>query len=122
MTNTNQNITRLCRAVLGEDWYIVDPVGVEQGNEIIINEIIKKYNPNFFIKEAACNYIEREFGRYHLFGTKIKIYKKRRVYKVVFKNISFDKYALYKNIYVYLDKNLQPKCWGIPSKCDLFFC
>lgn len=29
--------------LLGEDYYIVDPVGVEQANRIIVEDILKKY-------------------------------------------------------------------------------
>ena len=36
-------LNKLCRHLLGGDWYIVDPVGVEQGNDIIVDQIMKRY-------------------------------------------------------------------------------
>ena len=36
-------LNKLCRHLLGKDWCIVDPVGVEQGNDIIVNTIMKRY-------------------------------------------------------------------------------
>ena len=29
--------------ILGDDWYIVDPVGGMQAHELIVNEIIRRY-------------------------------------------------------------------------------
>ena len=36
-------INELCRYLLGEDWYIVDPVNNVQANTIIVDEIESKY-------------------------------------------------------------------------------
>lgn len=33
---------------LGPDWYIIDPVGVNQANAIIVDEILKKYSGPMF--------------------------------------------------------------------------
>jgi hypothetical protein len=38
----------LCRTLLGESSYIVDPVGGEQGNAIIVRDILKQYAPRRF--------------------------------------------------------------------------
>lgn len=38
-------VDKLKDAFLGENWYITDPVNNRQGNEIIINEIIRKFAP-----------------------------------------------------------------------------
>lgn len=35
----------LTRELLGSDYCIVDPVGVEQGNAIIVRDILKQYHP-----------------------------------------------------------------------------
>jgi hypothetical protein len=35
----------LCRALLGETYYIADPVGGEQANAIIVRDILSKYAP-----------------------------------------------------------------------------
>ena len=35
----------LTRELLGSDYCIVDPVGVEQGNAIIVRDILKYYHP-----------------------------------------------------------------------------
>ena len=36
-------IHELCNYLLGEDWYIVDPVNAEQANAIIVYTIERKY-------------------------------------------------------------------------------
>ena len=36
-------INELCRYLLGEDWYIADPVNNVQANLIIVYEIERKY-------------------------------------------------------------------------------
>lgn len=33
--------------LLGEDWYVVDPLGREQINEIALGEILSKYSKRF---------------------------------------------------------------------------
>jgi hypothetical protein len=33
----------LCRELLGEDYYIADPVGGEQANAIIVRDILSQY-------------------------------------------------------------------------------
>ena len=41
--NAQTALNKLKDHLLGKNWYIVDPVGGEQGNEIIVNEIMSKY-------------------------------------------------------------------------------
>ena len=41
--NAQDAVNKLCVHLLGKDWYIVDPVGVEQGNDIIVDQIMKRY-------------------------------------------------------------------------------
>ena len=36
-------LNKLVDHLLGRDWYIADPVGVEQANEIIVDQICKRY-------------------------------------------------------------------------------
>lgn len=43
--NAQKCLDKLCKELLGNDYYIVDPVGVNQANEIITNEIIRRYKP-----------------------------------------------------------------------------
>lgn len=33
--------------LLGEDWYIVNPVNCEQGNSQVVHEILMKYSPEY---------------------------------------------------------------------------
>ena len=44
---------------LGEDWYIVDPVGTEQGNTIIVDEILRIYSKQY-IKDLKKRDKERK--------------------------------------------------------------
>ena len=37
----------LCDYLLGEDWYVVDPIGVEQVNTKIVDEILRAYSPKY---------------------------------------------------------------------------
>lgn len=41
--NAQTAINELSSYLLGDDWYIVDPVNAEQANAIIVYEIEKKY-------------------------------------------------------------------------------
>jgi hypothetical protein len=36
-------LNKLVNHLLGRDWYIADPVGGEQANEIIVDQICKRY-------------------------------------------------------------------------------
>ena len=36
-------VEKLRIEILGDDWYIVDPVGGMQADELIVNEIIRRY-------------------------------------------------------------------------------
>lgn len=46
-TNAQDAINILCQGLLGEDWYIVDPIGNSQANTIIVDEILYKYNKDY---------------------------------------------------------------------------
>lgn len=37
----------LCDYLLGEDWYIADPIGVKQVNTEIVDEILRAYSPKY---------------------------------------------------------------------------
>ena len=41
----NDLIDKLTDVFLGPDWYIADPVNTRQANEIIVDEIIRKFAP-----------------------------------------------------------------------------
>lgn len=41
--NAQDTVNAIIDHLLGNDWYIVDPVCTEQANEIILEEIQKKY-------------------------------------------------------------------------------
>lgn len=41
--NAQECLNRLCNEILGEDYYIADPVGMAQGNDIITEDIIKEF-------------------------------------------------------------------------------
>jgi hypothetical protein len=42
--NAQDCLYKLCDELLGKDYYIVDPVGANQANEIITEDIIRLYN------------------------------------------------------------------------------
>lgn len=46
-TSAQDAIHILCQGLLGEDWYIVDPMGSSQANTIIVDEILYKYNKEY---------------------------------------------------------------------------
>lgn len=46
-TNAQDAINILCQGLLGEDWYIVDPIGNSQVNTLIVDEILYKYNKKY---------------------------------------------------------------------------
>jgi len=37
----------LCDYLLGEDWYVVDPLGPKQVNTCIVHEILRKYSKEY---------------------------------------------------------------------------
>lgn len=51
-SNAQECLDKIKDTILGKDWYIVDPVSGNQGNEILTNEIISSYKsvPNFIRK------------------------------------------------------------------------
>lgn len=46
-TSAQDAINILCQGLLGEDWYIVDPIGNSQVNTLIVDEILYKYNKEY---------------------------------------------------------------------------
>lgn len=51
--------------LLGEDWYVVDPLGREQINEIALYEILHKYSKRYRNEEYKASRVarRRENGR-----------------------------------------------------------
>ena len=45
--NAQKAVDLLQTYLLGEDWYIVNPVNVEQGNSQVVHEILLKYSPQY---------------------------------------------------------------------------
>ena len=45
--------------LLGEDWYVVDPLGREQINEIALGEILSKYSKRFKKEKKPLRSIRR---------------------------------------------------------------
>ncbi len=45
--------------LLGEDWYVVDPLGREQINEIALDEILSKYSKRFKKEIKSLRSIKR---------------------------------------------------------------
>jgi hypothetical protein len=45
--NGNKGIDFLCAYLLGEDYYVVDPCNNEQGNTVIVYDILRKYSRRF---------------------------------------------------------------------------
>lgn len=60
-TNAQDAINILCQGLLGEDWYIVDPIGNSQINTLIVDEILYKYNKEY--RKEAKRY--RKMNRKH---------------------------------------------------------
>lgn len=54
-SNARECLKKLKDEILGKDWYIVDPVDGNQGNEIITQEIISKHN-------GIPRFVRRLFG------------------------------------------------------------
>lgn len=48
--NAQDCLNSLCRELLGEGYYIADPVGTKRANEIITREIIGKYKKKGWLK------------------------------------------------------------------------
>lgn len=46
-TDAQLALNVLCDYLLGEDWYIVDPIGVKQANTEIVNAILRAYSPKY---------------------------------------------------------------------------
>jgi hypothetical protein len=45
--NAQKAVDFLQTYLLGEDWYIVNPVNCEQGNSQVVHEILMKYSPEY---------------------------------------------------------------------------
>ena len=45
--NASQALNFLKDYLLGEDWYISDPIGVDQANTVIVDEILRKYSKKY---------------------------------------------------------------------------
>lgn len=45
--NAQKALDILQAYLLGEDWYIINPVNVEQGNSQFVHEILLKYSPQY---------------------------------------------------------------------------
>ena len=52
-------VDKLKDSFLGTDWYITDPVNNRQGNEIIIEEIIRKFAPRKKEKSPLRKWLDR---------------------------------------------------------------
>jgi hypothetical protein len=48
--NAQECLDRLCDKLLGKDYYIVDPIGRNQANEILTQDIVDLYQ-RYFKKE-----------------------------------------------------------------------
>ena len=48
--NYEQAIGKIMKYLLGDNYYIVDPVSMEQGNSVIVHDILNKYSKRY-IKE-----------------------------------------------------------------------
>lgn len=46
-TDAQLAIGVLCDYLLGEDWYIADPIGVKQTNTEIVDAILRAYSPKY---------------------------------------------------------------------------
>lgn len=57
-TNGNFAINLLVPYLLGDDYYIVDPVGVEQGNTIIVHDILLKHSRRY--RKDIARYLKRK--------------------------------------------------------------
>lgn len=80
-TMTGQEaLQTLCDYLLGEDYYIVDPVSILQANVIIVEDILRKYSKRFRKELKKLEY-QKNYpnGReIRLFGLKINIKKEER--------------------------------------------
>ena len=60
-TSAQDAIHILCQGLLGEDWYIVDPMGSSQANTIIVDEILYKYNKEYRKEAKRYRKINRKY-------------------------------------------------------------
>lgn len=76
--SSKEAINGLCDYLLGEDYYIVDPVHGTQANAIIVDEILCKYSKKYR-KERAAYVFNRDGGKeIRIFGHVINIKKEKR--------------------------------------------
>ena len=68
----------LCKYLLGENYYIVDPVSGPQANAIIVDDILIKHSKRYR-KERAMYQFNRSGGKeIRIFGHVINIKKERK--------------------------------------------
>lgn len=53
-------LNELCEYLLGEDYYVVDPLGPTQVNAIIVDDIKAKYPP---VNSGLVSWLRWKFGR-----------------------------------------------------------
>lgn len=58
-TKAQEGLNILIKHLLGEDWYVVDSIGVEQVNSEAIYMILEKYPENVSFKKKLINFIEK---------------------------------------------------------------
>lgn len=58
--DAQEAVNKLCKYLLGDDWYIVDPVSCSQANAIIVDEIISRYKA---VNESPANKWRRKHKR-----------------------------------------------------------
>lgn len=63
-SNAQECLHKLCDELLGKGFYIVDPVGGNQANEIITKRIIKLYKPVPFFKKLKNIFMRFLSGRF----------------------------------------------------------
>lgn len=55
-TSAQDALSILCDYLLGDDWYVVDPIGVNQCNTLIVKQILDKYSKEW---KKDCNYYKK---------------------------------------------------------------
>lgn len=72
MMDAQEAIYKLKDYLLGENWYIVDPVSCKQGNAIIVDEILRKYSRRYLKEQRIKAINEIKMQRYQRKIDKIK--------------------------------------------------
>jgi len=66
LLNYEQAIGKIMGYLLGDNYYIVDPVNMEQGNSVIVHDILKQYSKRYrkeLREESKMDTYFRLFGR-----------------------------------------------------------